>query len=225
MAFSAEVIAARRVRGFEAARVLIASGRGEQVQHTIRRIVEEMSAAEQALLTERQAKTHRSSTVAMQLVLAGSVLAFGAVFAAFVIVRRDFAGARQAQRALRGVNATLEVRTAERTAELTRINEHLVNAHQELRVLVEQAPLAIAMFDRDMRYIVTSRRWIGDYGRGRGELVGLSHYEVHPDIPQSWIEVHRRGLAGEFLKHEEDMWVQADGSKHWLRWAVSALAQ
>jgi diguanylate cyclase (GGDEF)-like protein/PAS domain S-box-containing protein len=87
--------------------------------------------------------------------------------------------------------------------------------------LVEQAPLAIAMFDRNMRYIAVSRRWVSEYGRGRSELVGLSHYDVHPDIPQSWIEVHRRGLAGELIKHDEDLWIQADGSKHWLRWAVS----
>jgi PAS domain-containing protein len=44
---------------------------------------------------------------------------------------------------------------------------------------------------------------------------------VHPDIPKSWVEVHQRGLAGEFIKHDEDLWVQADGSKHWMRWAVS----
>ncbi len=27
-------------------------------------------------------------------------------------------------------------------------------------------------------------------------------------------------LAGEFLKNDDDLWIQADGSRHWLRWAA-----
>jgi PAS domain S-box-containing protein len=71
-----------------------------------------------------------------------------------------------------------------------------------------------------MRYLVTSKRWVADYGNGLTDLVGRCHYDVHPDIPEKWKEAHRRGLAGEFLGSEEDMWVHADGSKRWLRWAV-----
>ena len=120
MAFSAEVIAARRVRGFDGARELVASGRGERVQDGIRRVVEEMTNAERTLLTERQARTHDSSTAAMHIVFAGSLLAFGVVLAALVLIRRDFAGARRAEGALREANGVLGLRVAERTAELTR---------------------------------------------------------------------------------------------------------
>ncbi len=71
-----------------------------------------------------------------------------------------------------------------------------------------------------MNYIATSRRWIAEYGRGHSELTGRNHYEIHPDIPDYWKKIHRDALAGAFLKNDDDMWVQADGSKHWLRWAV-----
>ena len=40
-------------------------------------------------------------------------------------------------------------------------------------------------------------------------------------MPQSWVDIHRRALAGEFLKNDEELWVRSDGSRHWLRWAVS----
>ncbi len=90
----------------------------------------------------------------------------------------------------------------------------------QLRLLVEQAPLSIAMFDRDMNYLVTSRRWIDDFGRGHDELIGLNHYDVHPDIPDVWKQVHRKAQAGEFLRNDDDLWIQADGSRHWLRWAA-----
>lgn len=90
----------------------------------------------------------------------------------------------------------------------------------QLRLFVEQAPVSIAMFDLQMVCSAASRRWHHDYGRGQENLVGVSHYDVHPHLPERWKEVHRRGLAGEVQQCEEDLWVHEDGSKNWLRWAV-----
>ncbi|MGO9446777.1 MAG: PAS domain S-box protein, partial [Thiobacillaceae bacterium] len=89
-----------------------------------------------------------------------------------------------------------------------------------LRTFIEKSPVSIAMLDRSLNYIATSDRWIADNGRGHSELIGRNHYAIHPDISDEWKKVHRDALAGAFLKNEEDLWLQADGSKHWLRWAV-----
>lgn len=221
MRISENIVAIRRERGTESAREFIANGRGEQVQDSIRHLISEMAAAEQALLSERQVRSMRSSAVAKWVSVTGSALAFAIVLGSYLLIRRDFSGARHSEAALREANLGLESRVAQRTGELTRANARLGSSYRELRLLVEQTPLSIAMLDRNMRYIAASRRWAGAYGKGRDELAGLSHYELHPDLPKRWIEVHRRGLAGEFHKHDEDLWVQADGSKHWLRWAVS----
>lgn len=83
------------------------------------------------------------------------------------------------------------------------------------------APLSIAMFDREMRYLAASALWLQDYGRGYSDLIGRSHYDVLPDQPERWKEFHRRGLAGETIKNDEDLWAQADGTPHWLRWTVT----
>jgi len=70
-----------------------------------------------------------------------------------------------------------------------------------LRLFVDEAPVAIAMFDRDMRYIAASRRWKSDYGLDGSPLRGRSHYEVFPDLPEHFRARHRQGLAGEVVRH------------------------
>ena len=91
---------------------------------------------------------------------------------------------------------------------------------EQLRSLIREAPISIAMFDLNMCYIAASERWGAEFGRGYSELIGLSHYEVHPDLPDRWKEAHQKGLAGEMLRNDDDFWIQNDGIKHWLRWAI-----
>lgn len=91
---------------------------------------------------------------------------------------------------------------------------------EQLHSFVEQAPVALAMFDCEMNYLATSQLWMVRFGRGDTSLVGLNHYELFPDLPDRWKEVHKRGMAGETVSHEEDLWQRADGSEMWLRWVV-----
>ncbi|MBV8742824.1 MAG: PAS domain-containing protein, partial [Sinobacteraceae bacterium] len=86
--------------------------------------------------------------------------------------------------------------------------------------LVETIPTAVAMLDRELRYLVVSERWRQDYGLGRQSLIGRRHYEVFPDIPQRWKEIHACALRGQSSRSEEDLFQRADGSEVWLRWHV-----
>ncbi len=79
---------------------------------------------------------------------------------------------------------------------LKRAEESLKKSQNQLRLFIEQAPLSIAMFDREMNYLVTSLRWIEEFGRGYPELVGPNHYEVNPDISAEWKQIHRKALGG-----------------------------
>lgn len=91
----------------------------------------------------------------------------------------------------------------------------------ELEAFVRGAPFSVALFDREMNYLVTSDRWVREFGQGHDSLVGLNHYQLFPDIPARWREAHRRGLAGEASTSEDDLWLQSDGTARWVSWQLS----
>jgi PAS domain S-box-containing protein len=98
-------------------------------------------------------------------------------------------------------------------------NDALRASEELLKIFVKNVPAAVAMLDRDMRYLQVSDRWCSDYLPGRAEIPGRSHYEIFPDMPERWKEIHRRALQGETLRADEDRWAGQDGT-HWARWEV-----
>ncbi|MCQ8103762.1 PAS domain S-box protein [Methylomonas sp. SURF-2] len=93
--------------------------------------------------------------------------------------------------------------------------------HAELfKLFLRHTPAAIAMFDRNMRYLTVSQRWIDDYDLGQRNLIGLSHYDVFPDLPDHWREGHQRCLAGETLQSDEAERVALNGRNHWITWKM-----
>ena len=120
----------------------------------------------------------------------------------------DITEAKQGEQALREMNRALKEQSA-----LLQSREELLN------IFVKNVPAAVAMLDRDMRYLQVSERWLTDYLPGREQVLGQSHYEIFPDMPERWKEIHRRALQGETVRADEDRWEGRDGT-HWARWEV-----
>jgi PAS domain S-box-containing protein len=89
---------------------------------------------------------------------------------------------------------------------------------QQIALAIDEAPIAMAVFDRQMRYLSVSRRFQRDYGVEGQDLIGRHHYEVFPDIPERWRAAHLRTLAGESLSEPEDLLVYPDGTEQWICW-------
>lgn len=104
---------------------------------------------------------------------------------------------------------------------ILKINE-LSCVDDQLREFIRLIPAAVAVLDNEMRYLAVSDRWLSEH-RIKNEfqdVIGLSHYDVFPDISEHWKELHHRCLAGETLKKEEDTFEWPDGSIDWLRWEM-----
>ena len=93
-------------------------------------------------------------------------------------------------------------------------------SEEELRAFIEQSPVAVAMLDTEMHYVVASRRWMLDFFPGRQDVVGHSHYDLFPEIPQTWKDVHKAGLAGATTRAERDPFPRLDGSIQYISWEV-----
>lgn len=91
---------------------------------------------------------------------------------------------------------------------------------ESLKHFFRNAPIAIAVFDSEMRYVAWSREWSRLYGLGERDLRGQSHYAVFPDLAERWRDAHRRGLLGETVSNERDSYKTADGQVVWIRWRV-----
>jgi len=128
----------------------------------------------------------------------------------------------------RMVGANMDVTERKRTEEaLLEVNRNLeaqaalLQSREELlKIFVKSVPVGVAMLDRDMRYLQVSDRWCADYSVDSSQVLGRSHYELFPDIPQGWKEMHRRALEGETLRADEDPWNREGGTTQWVRWEI-----
>ncbi|MFP5205908.1 MAG: PAS domain S-box protein [Acidobacteriota bacterium] len=93
----------------------------------------------------------------------------------------------------------------------------LRQSRELLQLFIEHAPVPLAMFDREMRYLSVSRRWLESYAFLGHDIIGKCSYDLFPNMPEHWKEEHRRALAGESVQMEDDRFVATDGREHWIR--------
>lgn len=90
-----------------------------------------------------------------------------------------------------------------------------------LGALIENAPVAMAMFDAQMRYMLANRSWVEEFSlQGMQPLLGRSQYDVFPGMHPGWRQVYDRALQGHVVRSEHDALSGPDGRRVVYRWEV-----
>lgn len=86
--------------------------------------------------------------------------------------------------------------------------------------IISAIPAAIAVLDREMKYVAASQQWIEDYELCGKKIVGESHYDLFPEITPEWKDIHAQCLKGKAHKNPEDKFRRLDGKIQWLSWDI-----
>ena len=171
------------------------------------KILERLRAGERIEYFETKRVTKTGKQVDVSLTIGPIKDATGRIVG-FSEIAHDITERKRADEALHQVNRALEQQTAE-----------LQTREELLKIFVKNVPAGVAMLDRDMRYLQVSDRFCADYSVDCSQVLGRSHYELFPDLPDRWRKVHRRALEGETVRADEDRW-DREGGTTWVRWEV-----
>ncbi len=101
---------------------------------------------------------------------------------------------------------------------LERAQKQQANYESLLDYVISSSTQAVAIHDKDMKYLYVSEAYYSQYRIGDKEILGKHHYDVFPDLPEKWREVHKRVLLGETISNDRDEYVRDDGTVDYTRW-------
>jgi PAS domain S-box-containing protein len=101
------------------------------------------------------------------------------------------------------------------------VEQALELEREQLKSIVRHAPVAMAILDRQLRYVAHSQRWLKYWRLDRAQdIQGLSHLEVFPRMPERYIGYLRQALEGKVVARPEDPFELDDGSTVYMRWTI-----
>lgn len=107
---------------------------------------------------------------------------------------------------------------AQDITEQLKATEALKHSHYLMQYIIEHSHSAIAVHDKDLNYIYVSNKYLDDYGIEEKDIIGKHHYEIFPDLPQSWREVHQKALNGVISSAKDDIYIRKNGSIEYTKW-------
>lgn len=94
----------------------------------------------------------------------------------------------------------------------------LLHSHYLMRYIIEHDRSGIAVFDKNLRYIYVSQRYLHEYRISQPDIIGRHHYEVFQEMPERWKKIHQQVLAGAIMNEDRDPFIRGNGETDWVRW-------
>ncbi len=85
-----------------------------------------------------------------------------------------------------------------------------------IEAFVSQAPVGLAVLDRELRFIKASPRFLADFHLSEEDIIGRNHYDLIP-FAKEYADVHRRCLNGETCSGDRFV-TQRNGAAHFGQW-------
>jgi len=107
---------------------------------------------------------------------------------------------------------------SQNVTDVARTRDAAVWGERQARRLVEEAPFAVALYDRDLRLRVVSPRFLEIFQSTEDRVIGRSLHELTSGTRTRFVSAVERALAGETVLRREDQLQDGLGQVHTLRW-------
>lgn len=95
--------------------------------------------------------------------------------------------------------------------------ESQVISEQQLKSMIRSLPTPVAMFDRDLKYLAFSTKWVEEWGEVAFPKEGGSMSQLYHN---DWIKNMKLALQGRSISKDDDLIVVQPGVNYWFRWVI-----
>ncbi len=96
----------------------------------------------------------------------------------------------------------------------------LRTSQRQLQLFIDHAPVALAMFDKQMNILAASQVWLEPRGLGERFVLGQRGPGRPSDPERTWSAVVQRALQGESLSGQNELLRLPHGQQIWINWEV-----
>ncbi|MFP5385087.1 MAG: PAS domain-containing protein [Bacteriovoracia bacterium] len=95
--------------------------------------------------------------------------------------------------------------------------QSLIISEQQLKSMIQSLPTPVAMFDKELKYLAFSSRWLEEWENFGDAKEGD---RIRGNFDREWMGNMEKALQGETFSQNEDLIDFGDGDQLWLRWAI-----
>ncbi|MGR4862800.1 PAS domain S-box protein [Caulobacter sp. LARHSG274] len=107
---------------------------------------------------------------------------------------------------------------SQNVTDVARTRDAAVWAERQARRLVEEAPFAVALYDRELRLRVVSPRFLDIFQATEAQVIGRTLHDLTSGARRRFVAAVERALTGETVVRREDQLTDGVGRSHTLRW-------